>query len=132
MVRVRKLLPPITQDACRFYGDHTVFETFNGVVLDPADSEALARSLGTGKATILKNHDILTVGGSVDEAAFWYTALERSCRDQLLAQAAGVPDEIPAAIAARTHDQTGSPYAGWLGFQPYYDMIVAAEPDLLD
>jgi ribulose-5-phosphate 4-epimerase/fuculose-1-phosphate aldolase len=127
-----KTLPPITQDSCRFYGDHSVFDGFNGVVVDLNDADALAASLGQGKAAILKHHGILTVGQTVDEAVFWYTALERCCGDQLLAQSAGTPDQIPADLAARTAKQTGSHYAGWLGFQGYYDMIVAAEPDLLD
>ena len=50
---------------------------------------------------ILRNHGLLTVGSTVDEACYLYTLLERSCEVQLLAEAAAangvakvyVPDE---------------------------------------
>jgi hypothetical protein len=35
-------------------------------------------------------------------------------------------------MAALTAKQVGNHNAGWFGFQPLYEMIVAEEPDLLD
>ena len=127
-----KPLAPLTQDACAFYGDHTVFEDYTGVVLDVEEGKRIAHALGDGKACILRNHGLLTVGQSVDEAAWWFITLERSCHVQLLAEAAGDPITIDDECAARTQAFVGSAAAGWFSFQPLYDKIVAEQPDLLE
>ncbi len=125
-------LAPLTQDACAFYEDHALLDTFTGVVLDPAEGERLAATLGDNKAVILQNHGLLTVGESVDEAAWWFVTMERSCQAQLLAEAAGTPKHIPHEYAVQTRETVGSTLAGWFSFQPLYDVIVAEQPDLLD
>ena len=56
----------------------------------------------THKAVILRNHGLLTVGGSVEEAAWWFIAMDRCCQVQLLAEAAGEPVPIDAGRRART------------------------------
>lgn len=48
------------------------------------------KSLGSGKASILMNHGLLTVGQTVDEAAFLFCLMERSCKVQLLVEATGL------------------------------------------
>jgi ribulose-5-phosphate 4-epimerase/fuculose-1-phosphate aldolase len=58
--------------------------------------------------------------------------VERACQAQLLAEAAGVPIPIDPENAAKTFPQVGNSVAGWWAFQPSYDWIVTAEPDLLD
>lgn len=85
-----KRLDMINQDVCYFYGDaHNVHNEFGGVVLDEEEGERLAQCLGgKGKGLILLNHGLLTVGQTVDEAAYLYTLMERSCEVQLLADAA--------------------------------------------
>ncbi|KAJ1721017.1 hypothetical protein LPJ53_004408 [Coemansia erecta] len=122
---------PITQDACMFYQDHAVFPGFNGVVADEAEGERMAECLGQNKALILQNHGLLTVGGSVDEAAFWFIALDRSCQAQLLAQAAGVPKCISHEVAQDSHKTVGSAISGWFNFQPYYELITREQQDIL-
>ena len=87
---LRRLLDPMTQDACAFYGDHALFDDYTGVVLDLEEGKRLAHALGDNKAVILSNHGLLTVGQtSVDEAAWWFITMERTCQAQLLAEAAG-------------------------------------------
>ncbi|MDE3086688.1 MAG: class II aldolase/adducin family protein [Acidobacteriota bacterium] len=127
-----RLLDPITQDVCAFYEDHGLFDDYTGVVVDTEEGKRIAASLGEHKAVILRNHGLLTVGHSVDEAAFWFITMERSCQAQLLAAAAGAPVLIEKDSAARTHSQVGNDYAGWLSFQPLYQKIVREQPDLLD
>ncbi|HZR14837.1 MAG TPA: class II aldolase/adducin family protein [Acidimicrobiia bacterium] len=130
---LRRPLDPLTQDACAFYGDHAVFDDYTGVVLDLEEGKRIAQALGDGKAVILSNHGLLTVGQtSVDEAAWWFITMERTCQAQLLAEAAGTPVPIDPEQAAKTAGQVGPPMAGWRGFQPLYDWIVATEPDLLE
>jgi ribulose-5-phosphate 4-epimerase/fuculose-1-phosphate aldolase len=78
------------------------------------------------------NHGNVTVGQSVDEAAWWFITMERTCQAQLLAEAAGTPKQIPHEWAASTRDSTSGPFAGWFNFQPLWDEIRRAEPDFLD
>ncbi|KAK5628776.1 hypothetical protein RRF57_004491 [Xylaria bambusicola] len=123
-------LEMITQDACRFYKSHSVYRDFRGVVVDEEEGRRIATALGDGKAVILQNHGILTVGQSVDEAAFWFISLERTCQAQLLADAAAAGSGhnkilIDDDEAAYTATQVGGPEKGWLAFQGYYDEQVA-------
>jgi ribulose-5-phosphate 4-epimerase/fuculose-1-phosphate aldolase len=127
-----KSLSPITQDACAFYRDHALFDDYTGVVLDVEEGKRIAHALADKKAAILRNHGLLTVGQTVDEAAWWFITMERTCHVQLLAEAAGEPIAIDDEYAALTQSQVGSPLAGWFSFQPLYDKIVADQPDLLD
>jgi ribulose-5-phosphate 4-epimerase/fuculose-1-phosphate aldolase len=125
-----ELLAPITQDSCAFFDDHVLFDDFSGVVLDVSEGDKISAALGTKKAAILQNHGLLTVGNTVDEAAWWYITMERTCQAQLLAQAAGTPKVIGPEVAALTRKQVGSPLAGWFSFKPLYDVIAAEQPDL--
>ena len=127
-----RLLDPITQDVCAFHEDHALFDDYTGVVLDLEEGKRLAHALGDSKAVILRNHGLLTVGKSVDEAAFWFITMERSCQAQLLAEAAGKPVLIDEDMAKLTSTQVGSNIAGWFSFQPLYDRIVREQPDLLE
>ena len=129
---LHRLLDPITQDACAFYDDHSLFDDFTGVVLDVEEGKRIAHTLGEHKAVILSNHGLLTVGHSVDEAAWWFITMERTCQAQLLAEAGGAPLAIDPETATLTAGQVGSHLAGWMSFQPLYDWIVRSEPDLLD
>jgi ribulose-5-phosphate 4-epimerase/fuculose-1-phosphate aldolase len=127
-----KLLDPLTQDACSFYRDHALFSEYSGVVLDPSEGEKIAKTLGQNKALILQNHGLLTVGHSVDEAAWWFISMERCCQAQLLAEAAGNPISIPPKTAALTRQQVGSHAIGWFNFQSLYETIVYQQPELLE
>ncbi|KAI0407585.1 class II aldolase/adducin N-terminal [Xylaria palmicola] len=123
-------LEMLTQDACRFHRSHGVYRDFRGVVVDAEEGRRIAAALGAGgKAVILQNHGILTVGRSVDEAAFWFLSLERTCQAQLLADAAAAAGYRKILIdddeAARTAGQVGGSEKGWLAFQPYYDEQLA-------
>jgi len=129
---LERLLDPITQDACAFYEDHSLFADFTGVVYKTSEGERIAQALGDKKAVILRNHGLLTVGHTVDEAAWWFITMERSCQAQLMAEAAGKPVKIDAADAAITQQQVGSHMAGWFQFQPLWSRIVREQPDLLE
>ncbi|MGW0502421.1 class II aldolase/adducin family protein [Micromonospora sp. NPDC003241] len=125
-------LDPITQDACAFYQDHTVFADYTGVVLADEEGKRIADALGDTKAVVLRNHGLLTVGGSVAEAAWWFIAMDRSAQVQLLAEAAGRPILIGPDEAAETRRVIGTPGIARLNFRPLYADIVRAQPDLLD
>jgi ribulose-5-phosphate 4-epimerase/fuculose-1-phosphate aldolase len=127
-----RLLEPITQDVCAFYQDHGLFDDYTGVVTDLEEGKRISAALGDHKAVILRNHGLLTVGDSVDAAAWWFITMERSAQVQLLAKAAGTPVRIEHENAVLTHTQIGNDLVGWINFQPLHDQIIAAEPDLFD
>jgi ribulose-5-phosphate 4-epimerase/fuculose-1-phosphate aldolase len=127
-----RLLDPLTQDACAFYDDHALLDDYTGVVLDTEEGRRIARTLGDRKAIILRNHGLLTVGQSVDEAVWWFITMERTCQAQLMAEAAGTPVKISPENAALTRTQVGSSIAGWFSFQPLWDRITREQPDLFD
>jgi len=127
-----RLLDPLTQDACVFYEDHVLFDDYTGVVYDTEEGKRIAHALGDAKAAILRNHGLLTVGHTVDEAAWWFVTMERTCQAQLLAEAAGTPKLIDPDTARLTAGQIGTHQAGWLGYQSLYEWIARLEPDLFD
>lgn len=130
-------LDPITQDVCAFYNDHAVYDDFGGVVVELDEGARIASALGHRKAVILQNHGLLTVGRTVDEAAWWYITMERSCQVQLHAEAAAArtgagPKLIRKESAEQAASLVGTPTAGWFQFQPLYARILKEQPDFLD
>ncbi|MGF1493995.1 MAG: class II aldolase/adducin family protein [Microcoleaceae cyanobacterium] len=127
-----RLLDPLSQDACSFYDDHAVFNDYTGVVLETDEGKRIGQALGQKKAVILRNHGLLTVGHSVDEAAWWFITMDRSCQAQLMAEAVGEPIKIDPETASLACSQVGTHYMGWFSFQSLYDKIVHQQPDLLE
>ena len=127
-----RLLDPLTQDACAFYQDHGLFADYTGVVYDTSEGDRIAQALGPHKAAILQNHGLLTVGGTVDEAAWFFITMDRSCQSQLMAEAAGKPRPIAHESAMVAQQQVGHPRVAWFQYQPLWDMISREQPDLFD
>lgn len=127
-------LDAITQDSCAFYEDHGLFDDYTGVVLDTSEGDRIALALKEYKACILKNHGLLTVGANVEEAAWWFISMERCCQSQLLAEGTGSPIQpIAHDVAINTRDhEVGFPVAGWFNYQPIWQDIIAANPDIMD
>jgi ribulose-5-phosphate 4-epimerase/fuculose-1-phosphate aldolase len=98
--------------------------------LDLEEGKRIAHALADHKAAILRNHGLLTVGQSVEEAVWWFITMERSCQAQLMAEAAGTPVLIEEEMATLTASQVGSHLAGWFSFQPLFDRILREQPDL--
>ncbi|KAH7024776.1 class II aldolase family protein [Microdochium trichocladiopsis] len=123
-------LEMLTQDTCKFYGDaQAVYDNHGGVVFGPEEGQRIASSLGpNGKGAILRNHGLLTVGRTVDEAAFLLTSMERSCHVQLLADAAaadGVPKKIISDREAKFNFDAESDHdLCYAEFQAYYNYEV--------
>ncbi|RVU17878.1 class II aldolase/adducin family protein [Streptomyces antnestii] len=126
-----ELIDPITQEACAFYEDHALLDEYTGVSVDPDEGRRIAAALGSYKALVLRNHGLLTVGGSVDAAAWWFLSMERSCQVQLAARAAGRPVLIDHRQAVATREQLGGDLVAWINHQPLWQDISSAEPDLL-
>jgi len=127
-----RLLDPLTQDACAFYEDHGLFDDYTGVVYDVSEGDRIAAALGKHKAVILQNHGLLTVGQTVDEAAWFFISMERCCQSQLMAEAVGKPKLIAPESARTALKQVGAPNVGWFQYQPLWDVITKEQPDLFD
>ncbi|KAE8370452.1 class II aldolase/adducin N-terminal [Aspergillus caelatus] len=85
----------LNQDSCTFYAIQRVYQSFGGVVLEADEGKRLAETLGKdGRVAILQNHGLLTAGSTVDEAAYLFTSLERTCEVQLMVDAAKLPKNI--------------------------------------
>jgi len=124
-------LQPLTNEGCFFFEDHVLHDDHTGVTLEDSKAKAIAANLGGHRAAFLRNHGPLTVGASVDEAAWWFIALDQACRVQFLADSAGGGTPASDEDARSVRDSMGTSRAGWFSFQPLYREAVAAEPDLL-
>jgi len=82
-------LQMVEQNALRFHDDIAYDDTYNGLVVDPAEGDRLARALGDKRVMFLANHGVIVVGPSVAEAFDLMYYLERACRLQVLARSMG-------------------------------------------
>lgn len=85
----------ITQDICTLYDTLAVDDEYAGIVTAEEEGQQIARALGPkGKAALLLNHGLISVGNTVDEASFIIGLVDRSCDIQLRVEAAcaGNPD----------------------------------------
>jgi ribulose-5-phosphate 4-epimerase/fuculose-1-phosphate aldolase len=82
-------LEMVEQNALRFHDDIAYDDEYNGLVVDNAEGDRLARVLGSRRVMFLANHGVMVVGPTVAEAfdALYY--LERACRLQVLARSMG-------------------------------------------
>lgn len=128
-------LAPISQDAAAFYEDHVVIgEEAGQVAVEEKAGHSVARAFAGVKAAIHQNHGLLTVSRhSIEAAAFWFIALERCCRQQLMVEASGATPKLVSPERARySREHVGSEYIGWLHFQPIWAQLVATQPEMLD
>ncbi|NBE53456.1 class II aldolase/adducin family protein [Streptomyces boluensis] len=126
-----ELLEPITQESCAFYEDHALYDAATLAAVDADEGRRIAAALGDRKAAVLRNHGLLTVGESVDAAAWWFISMERSCQVQLEARAAGRPVLIGHKDAVALREQLGTDLVAWINYQPLWQDISRGEPDLL-
>jgi ribulose-5-phosphate 4-epimerase/fuculose-1-phosphate aldolase len=82
-------LEMVEQNALRFHDDIAYDDTYNGLVVDNAEGDRLARVLGSKRVMFLANHGVIVVGPTVAEAFDSLYYLERACRLQVLARMMG-------------------------------------------
>ena len=58
--------------------------------------------------------------------------MDNAARTQLLTEAAGTPMPIPHEVAKLTASQVGTHKGGYFSFQPLWDWITEAEPELFN
>ena len=75
------------------------FTQTSDLIVTPALGQAVATALGQHRALLLKNHGIVVVGTSVEEACVTAVLLEKAARMQLLARQYGEIEWTPDAEA---------------------------------
>jgi ribulose-5-phosphate 4-epimerase/fuculose-1-phosphate aldolase len=138
----RRKAPGHGTHACCFFEDHVVIaerarprEGGGGAVTVERDAgKKVAAAFKGVKAAIHRNHGLLTASRhSIESAAFWFIALERCYRQQLMIEATGRPPVLVLPERARySREHVGSDYIGWLHFQPIYDRLVQTNPDMFE
>lgn len=126
-----RVLDPITQDSAVFFEQQAII-TSPRIALDEAGGKEFAVGFGSKRVAIQVGHGLFSTGETVDEAAWWFIAMDTSCRAQLLAEAAGSPVQWSPDEARMMVRALGSPQFGWASFQPFWNELIVTDPDLLD
>lgn len=127
-------LRPISQHAMRFF-NRVGYHNYEGIALDLDEQERLVRDLGQHNVLILRNHGLLTTGGSVREAFELMYYLELACQIQLDATAGGerlvYPPEDVCEHAARQFEDSNSfiKNRDWLALRRMLDRIAPSYRD---
>lgn len=128
-------LDPISQDACAFFENQVVIgKSAGAVAVETKAGLSIAEQFGDNRAALHMNHGLLTASHhSIDDAAWWFIALEQCCRAQLMVEATGIkPTMVTPERARYSREHVGSEFIGWLHFQPLYDRIAKTQPDMFD
>lgn len=129
-------LLPVNQISMEFY-NNVAYHDYEGVALDFSERERLVTDLGDKPVLILRNHGLLTVGHTAQQAFLRMYYLEKACEIQLTAQGGGQPLVIPSKeVCEHTWRQynapTPSPVPGVLSDPDGYDLAWTALLRLLD
>jgi ribulose-5-phosphate 4-epimerase/fuculose-1-phosphate aldolase len=103
----RGLDTTLSQNAMRFHGRVAIDAQYNGLALDAAEGERIARAMGGADVAFLGNHGVVVCGARIDHAYDDLYYLERACMAEVLARSTGRP-LVPAAepIARQVGAQT--------------------------
>lgn len=111
-------LKPLSHDAVPF--THPQLPRFPGtgaLIATPELGRSLADSLGQANGILIPHHGAVTVGPDVETAVMYAVLLERACRTQLLAMAAGGPvtwsNEVETVFKRDQVWNAGQLHAGW-------------------
>jgi len=125
-------LEMVEQNALRFHDDIAYDDTYNGLVVDNAEGDRLARVLGTKRVLFLANHGVIVVGPSVAEAFDSLYYLERACRLQVLARSTGLPfRKVRSEVVRETYRTIAADTPKYAGahFEALKRILDRGEPD---
>ena len=110
LIEARALDTRLSQNAMRFHGRVAVDACYNGLALDLAEGERIARVMGGADVAFLGNHGVVVCGDRVDHAYDDLYYLERACMFQVLAESTGrrlmpVVPELAARLAGQAQGE---------------------------
>jgi ribulose-5-phosphate 4-epimerase/fuculose-1-phosphate aldolase len=86
-----KILRPVNNEGVLFAKPLPYFDEETDLIFAPEQGVSLANKLGDAKATLMKNHGITVVGGSIEEATVNAYLLEKTIRTLFVAKVFGEP-----------------------------------------
>jgi ribulose-5-phosphate 4-epimerase/fuculose-1-phosphate aldolase len=92
----------LSQNAMRFHGRVAIDAKYNGLALDHAEGERIARAMGSADVGFLGNHGIVVCADRVDYAYDDLYYLERACQAEVMARQTGLPLRPLAPALAET------------------------------
>lgn len=96
----------IGQNSLRFYGRTIVDEHYNGLALDNTEGDRIAASIGDAEIVFMKNHGVMIIARTIEEAWDDLYYLERACQVQVMAESTGRKlQEVSDDLARQTCDQ---------------------------
>ncbi len=101
------------------------YHDFETLFINDNEQEALMKDMKNKQCMILKNHGLLTVGKSIQEAFWFHYYLETTCKIQVLTLSTGSKIKHPSAEVLR---QTAMKYDQW---KDSNDHIAASDSELL-
>jgi ribulose-5-phosphate 4-epimerase/fuculose-1-phosphate aldolase len=97
----------LSQNAMRFHGRMALDPAYNGLALDNAEGERIARAMQGADVAFLANHGVVVCGARIDHTYDDLYYLERACMAQVLAQSTGRPlRRTNPELVARVCEQT--------------------------
>ena len=128
---------PLNQWSLQFYNRMATHD-YEGIALNLEERERLVADLGNAKAMILRNHGLLTCGGTVGEAFALMYNLERTCKAQLALLSSGaelnrVSDDLAEFTAQQYESMTkdrGNPDKKDPEWEAYLRLALKHYPDL--
>lgn len=104
----------LSQESAAFVFDQALFDDEEIEVLSVDGGKRIATALGDAKLCILRNHGLLTVGRTIEEAVGWFVMAERVAEVHVKAPNGKAISDEAAVIAAATMSQAST---GWRVFQ---------------
>ena len=95
-------LPPIDQNAMRYWHRVTVDEQFEGMGLD-GEAERVASTIGDNPILLMRNHGVMVIGKTVAQAFDDLYYFERSCETYITALQTGRELKIAPDRGGRHH-----------------------------
>lgn len=98
-------LRPISQPSVSFSDGLPYYDDTINLIRTKAMGARVAQVLGSCKAVLLRNHGVVLVGATLEEATVLAITLDSACKIQLLAEAAGGIGEVfPPEQIKKLHD----------------------------
>ena len=93
-------LQPVGHDGSLFCDGLPVFSETSDLIVDQQRGKAVARALGEHNVLMLRNHGIVSVGRTIEEATVLALYLERACKSQLMVEACGGAKHVSTSVDA--------------------------------
>jgi ribulose-5-phosphate 4-epimerase/fuculose-1-phosphate aldolase len=114
----------LDQVAMMFYGK-VGYHDFDTLFINDHAQDQLLKDMQGNHSIILKNHGLLTVGKSIEEAFWFHYYLETTCKIHVLTRSTGCMIQLPPEVAVKA---TAAKYELW---REHNDHIEVSDSELL-